>query len=249
MTNVAVHHLMHSANFDLRRYHQGIADAGWWEGVHTTLGRVISFGFSAASFGTSQAIQSTAVAALHATGQGIKVIAHAAPSAVINPFVTGRYRINTDVTESLRRKGGAASLAENIENSSPMVGVRKNLIEKQQALIQANNQLQTYLKEKKDEPVPVNKEEPAVAADLLKETKRAFYELFAAQKEFKTSTSAGKEKTWSKGWGMAVNAVGAAGVAAAIPAPIAALAIQGACIPLQWLAGRADEKTKHAYRC
>jgi hypothetical protein len=240
LTDLSVRYFMDAANFDVESYKKGIVSAGNWEGVHSTVGRAISFAFSAASFGTAEGIGSAAAsAALTAVRKTVGAIAHIAPSLVINPVVTANYRMKTDIKESLKRKGGSAALTENINQVRPMREIRLDLKKKIDALKAANNRLEKLEESSENNPP---------SSDLLKKVAQSYLDLYEVQREVKVSTGSGKEKTWSKGWGMGVNALGSIGLAVSIAQPIAGLSIQAVCIPLQWFAGRADENTRHQYR-
>lgn len=78
----------------------------------------------------------------------------------------------------------------------------------------------------------------------------AFDTCWSAQEGYKTRMGASKALTWSKGYGMGVNAIAASATAVGVAVPAAfpaALAVQALCVPLQWGAGYLDLHSSQAY--
>jgi hypothetical protein len=240
LTDVAVQLLMESLNFDRALYEEGIRRAGRWEGVHSTLGRGITLAVGGVAFGVGEAATHGLLQVSDHLLKGIRITAHQVPSAIVNPVVTGMTRIRTDVKEGIKRSGGMPNLTHRAQDAPFMTHIRQRCTAAAAQLNAANEALQAAVDAN---PVEIG---PA----LLKEVQDAFDVGCAVQAEYKRRMAAGKAQTWSKGYGMGVNALaGAAQTLVVVAPPLApiGLAIQGACVPLQWAAGYLDEHTKHRY--
>jgi hypothetical protein len=231
LTNCAVHRLIRSLKFDIDAYDEGIRSAGCLEGVHSVLGRIVTLAFASATFGVTEAVDLAAQAE-----NAAKTFGHVLPTAIINPQITGRFRIVTDIWERTKRKGGSSVLAPNIQKARWMsinYGELKKLKEQLDPLL---SDIKTHV----DAGNPVPEDSFKRLQDLIKAGNEE-------AKRYKETANWNKTNTWSKGYGGVVNFMGATGVVTSIGMPAVGLPILAASIPAQWFAGMADEKNKHEY--
>lgn len=239
LTNVAQHHLVTALNIDIDRFKKGLHEAGKYEGLHSVAGRVTTAAAAAASLGLSE-IPGTGHA-LKAAQKAVKVLAHQLPANIVNPMLTGKLRTLTDVKEAFKRVGGQPVVAPQIEGSPDM----KAIVKKSWKLRHELRDAVTRLTAEAGSPEAVRQARGKVVDAFL-----SLHDV--VDREYRRRIGLNRTQTYSKGWGMAVNAVGAAGavVSATVPVvgQIAGPAILGATIPLQWGAGYLDEtRTKHWY--
>ena len=239
LTNVAQHHLVTALNIDIDRFKKGLHEAGKYEGLHSVAGRVTTAAAAAASLGLSQ-IPGTGHA-LKAAQKAVKVLAHQLPSNIVNPMLTGKLRTLTDVKEAFKRVGGQPVVAPQIEGSPDM-----------KAIVRESRDLRHKLRDAVAELTDAA-ESPEAVRQARGKVVDAFLSLHdVADRKYRRRIGLNRTQTYSKGWGMAVNAVGAAGAVVSATVPVVGQvvgpAILGATIPLQWGAGYLDEtRTKHWY--
>ena len=248
LTDVATHHLRGALNFDETAYRDGVRRMARWEGVHSTVGRGITFGASACVLGIAPLVTTVARGAARV----LKFAAHQLPTAIVNPIVTGILRTRTDVCKS-SANGGVAQLAPNIEAAPPLAQVRAELVATTaglRALLDQSGWRQRAAERSRGATPfgPVESVTPGI--DYRTAVADAALATFDAQAGYKARLACAKAQTWSKGYGMAVNAIAtgaqACGIAFA-PAIPASLALQALCVPLQWGAGYFDMHTAQAY--
>ena len=239
LTDVAQHHLVTALNIDIDRFKKGLHEAGKYEGLHSVAGRVTTAVAAAASLGMSE-IPGTGHA-LKAAQKAAKVLAHQLPSNIINPMLTGKLRTLTDVKEAFKRVGGQPVVAPQIDNSPDMGAIVRTSRLRRHELRDAVAKLTAAVESREG----VEQAQGQVVDKFL-----SLHDL--VDREYRRRIGLNRTQTYSKGWGMAVNGVGAAGavVTATVPVvgQIVGPAILGATIPLQWGAGYLDEtRTKHWY--
>jgi hypothetical protein len=239
LTDLAQHHLLTAFNIDVGLYEQGIRDAAKYEGLHSVAGRVVSTVAAGVSAGIS-AIPG-AEHSLTAAQKAIKILAHELPPNVVNPALTGGLRSITDVKEAFKRVGGQPVVAPKIEGSPDMGKIVDSLKEQRRKLTSAIADFRAAAQAE-------DGAQPAVGPLV-----DAFFALHdTADRQYRRRIGLNRTQTYSKGWGMAVNGVAAAGavVTATVPVAgqIAGPTILAATIPLQWGAGYLDERrNKHRY--
>lgn len=240
LTNVAQQHLITALDIKVGLFKKGLRKAGKYEGLHSVAGRVTTVAAAAASLGISE-IPGTGHA-LKAAQKAAKVLAHQLPSNIINPMLTGKLRTFTDVKEAFKRVGGQPVVAPQIDNSPDMGAIVRTSRLRRHELRDAVAGLMAAA----DSPEVVRQQARGQVVD-------AFLALHdVVDRQYRRRIGLNRTQTYSKGWGMAVNGVGAAGavVTATVPVvgQIVGPAILGATIPLQALAGYFDEtRTKHWY--
>jgi hypothetical protein len=236
LTDLAQHHLVGALNIDLDQFKQGLHRAGLYEGLHSVAGRVASTTAAAASAGVSHIPNVS-----HALESSAKVLAHQLPPNVINPLLTGTLRSVTDVKQTFKRVGGQPVVAPNIEKSPDMRAIVSAIKVKREQLRVAVERLQQAGAQASSDPQ---------ALGLMVDAFLSLHDV--ANGQYRRRIGLNRTQTYSKGWGMAVNAVAAVGtvVTAAVPGvgQIAGPTILATCIPLQWGAGYLDERrVKHWY--
>lgn len=242
LTDVAQHHLVTALNIDIDRFKKGLHEAGKYEGLHSVAGRVTTAAAAAASLGLS-AVPGTGHV-LKAARKAVKVLAHQLPANVVNPLLTGKLRTLTDVKEAFKRVGGQPVVAPQIEGSPDMGAIVRTSRQRRHALRDAVAGLHERV---------AAAGSPEALAQARGQVVDAFLALHdVVDRKYRQRIGLNRTQTYSKGWGMAVNAVGAVGavVTATVPAvgQFVGPAILGATIPLQWAAGYLDEtRTKHWY--
>jgi len=239
LTNVAQHHLVTALNIDIERFKKGLHEAGKYEGLHSVAGRVTTAAAAAVSLGMSE-VPGTGQA-LKAAQKAFKVLAHQLPANVVNPMLTGKLRTLTDVKEAFKRVGGQPVVAPQIEKSPHM----KAIVRESRRLRHELRDAVARLTAAADSPEEIQQARGQVVDAFL-----SLHDM--VDKQYRRRIGLNRTQTYSKGWGMAVNGVGAAGalVTATVPVvgQIVGPAILGATIPLQWGAGYLDEtRTKHWY--
>lgn len=240
LTDLAQHHLLAAFNIDVPLYREGIRQAAKYEGLHSVAGRVVSTLAAGASAGLS-ALPGTEHA-LKAAQKAVKVLAHELPPNIVNPALTGGLRSVTDVKEAFKRVGGQPVVSPQIEGSPDMGKIVVSLKAKRRALTSAIERFRTAAQTEAG---------AHAATGALVDAFLALHE--TADREYRRRIGLNRTQTYSKGWGMAVNGVAAAGavVTATVPVAgqIAGPAILAATIPLQWGAGYLDERrNKHRSR-
>lgn len=244
LTDVAKHHLVAALNFDQAAYARGVRKMAVWEGVHSTAARGITFAASSVAFGVAPVLAAAGNALAAGFAKALRIASHHVPTALVNPVVTGFLRCDTDVRKS-SNNGGSSRLAKNIDGAPSLRKIRTELAAQESAL-------QALLRDRR---TPGN---VTYAADGTMVLRPAFrdalcagaMQTFGALDACKTRYGAVKAQTWSKGYGMGVNAVAGAAQVAGIAFPPAipvSLGIQGLCIPLQLGAGYLDLHTGQAY--
>jgi len=244
LTDVAKHHLVTALNFDQNAYEKGVRHMAVWEGVHSTVGRGVTFAGSSIAFGVAPVVAAIGTATAGAVAKAMKLLGHQLPTAVINPIVTGFLRSSTDVRKS-GRNGGISKVAKNIENVASLRDIRT-------AIRLQNQALQKLLRERH---APANVEQLENGRTVLRQVYlqkicAGFLKTYAAQEAYKERMGSAKAHTWSKGYGMGVNAIATSAQAAGLVFPPAipiSLGIQGLCIPLQFGAGYLDLHTAQRY--
>ena len=239
LTDLAQHHLLAALNIDVAQYKQGIHNAALYEGLHSVAGRLTSVAAAAASAGLS-AVPGTEHA-LKAAQKAVKVLSHELPPNIVNPALTGTLRSITDVKESFKRVGGQPVVAPQIERSPDMGTIVRSLKEQRREL---TGVIARFRQAAQSE---------AGAHEAVGPLTDAFLKLHdTADRQYRRRIGLNRTQTYSKGWGMAVNGVAAAGavVTATVPVAgqIAGPTILAATVPLQWGAGYLDERrNKHRY--
>ena len=239
LTDLAQHHLLAAFNIDVPLFQQGIRQAAKYEGLHSVAGRVVSTVAAGASAGLS-ALPGTEHP-LKVAQKAVKVLAHELPPNIINPALTGGLRSVTDVKEAFKRVGGQPVVSPKIEGSLDMGQIVGSLKAKRRELTGAIERFRTAAQTEAGAQQATG---PLVDAFLaLHET---------ADHQYRRRIGLNRTQTYSKGWGMAVNGVAAAGavVTATVPVAgqIAGPVILASTIPLQWGAGYLDERrNKHRY--
>lgn len=239
LTDLAQHHLLAALNIDVAQYEQGIHNAALYEGLHSVAGRLTSVAAAAASAGLS-AVPGTEHA-LKAAQKAIKVLSHELPPNIVNPALTGTLRSITDVKESFKRVGGQPVVAPQIEQSPDMRTIVRSLKEQRRELTDVIARFRQAAQSE------------AGAHEAVGPLTDAFLRLHdTADRKYRRRIGLNRTQTYSKGWGMAVNGVAAAGavVTATVPVAgqIAGPTILAATVPLQWGAGYLDERrNKHRY--
>jgi hypothetical protein len=252
LTDVATHHLRAALDFDEAAYRDGVRRMARWEGVHSTVGRGITFGASACVFGIAPLVTTVAKGAARV----LKFAGHQVPTAIVNPIVTGILRSGTDVRKS-SDNGGIAKLARNIDAARPLAQVRAEIVATTaalRALLDQSGWRQRAASRGVDgsDSVGIGTAIGGIAtdADYRQAIADAALATCDAQAGYKTRLASSKAQTWSKGYGMGVNAIAtgaqACGIAFA-PAIPASLALQALCVPLQWGAGYLDMHTAQSY--
>ena len=239
LTDVAQHHLVAALNIDIDQFQEGLRKAGKWEGLHSVAGRVATAAAAAASLGVSE-IPGTGHA-LKAAQKAVKVLAHQLPANIVNPVLTGKLRTLTDVKEAFKRVGGQPVVAPQIDNSPDMGAIVRNSRQRRHELREAVAALTAAA----GSPQEVQQARGRVVDAFL-----ALHDV--VDRQYRRRIGLNRTQTYSKGWGMAVNGVGAAGAVITATVPVVGQfvgpAILGATIPLQWGAGYLDEtRTKHWY--
>ena len=239
LTDLAQHHLLSALNIDVALYERGIRKASPYEGLHSVAGRLTSVVAAGASAGISM-IPGTEHA-LKAAQKAVKIVAHELPPNIVNPALTGTLRSITDVKEAFKRVGGQPVVAPQIEGSPDMGEIVRSLRDRRRTLTDAIAQFR----------------ERAQADDGAHQAVGPLADAFlalhdTADRQYRRRIGLNRTQTYSKGWGMAVNGVAAAGavVTAAVPVAgqIAGPVILAATVPLQWGAGYLDERrNKHRY--
>jgi hypothetical protein len=239
LTDLAEHHLLTAFNIDVGLYKQGIREAAKYEGLHSVAGRVVSTVAAGVSAGIS-AIPG-AEHSLTVAQKAIKILAHELPPNVVNPALTGGLRSITDVKEAFKRVGGQPVVSPKIEGSPDMGKIVDSLKDQRRKLTSAIADFRAAAQAE-------DGAQPAVGPLV-----DAFFALHdTADRQYRRRIGLNRTQTYSKGWGMAVNGVAAAGavVTATVPVAgqIAGPTILAATIPLQWGAGYLDERrNKHRY--
>lgn len=239
LTDLAQHHLLASLNIDVALYKQGIHKAGLYEGLHSVAGRLTSVAAAGISGGLS--LVPGTEHALKAAQKAAKVLAHELPPNIVNPALTGTLRSITDVKESFKRVGGQPVVAPQIERSPDMGAIVRSLKDQRRELATAVAQFRQAAQ---------SDEGAQAAVGPLTDAFLALHD--TADRQYRRRIGLNRTQTYSKGWGMAVNGVAAAGavVTATVPVAgqIAGPAILAATVPLQWGAGYLDERrNKHRY--
>ncbi len=245
LTDVATHHLRKALNFDQALFAQGVKKMAKWEGVHSSAGRGITFGAAIFGFSIFPVVHRVGTAATDVLAKIIKICGHHLPTAIVNPLVTGNMRVYTDIRKSCDN-GGISKLTKNIEQARQLSRITKNINDKKRALkeilLDSGNE-KNFLKKCADGSVVLTEKYRSALCDH-------FLAAYAAQKEYKDRITLAKSQTWSKGYGMGVNALATSVQAAGLAFPVAipaSLAVQALCIPLQWAAGYLDLHTAQAY--
>jgi hypothetical protein len=233
LTDLAQHHLLSALNIDVALYEQGVRQAALYEGLHSVAGRVVSAVAAGVTAGMSELPGIS-----RAVAKGIGILAHEAPPNVVNPALTGGLRSITDVKEAFKRVGGLPVVASQIERSPDMGTILESARRKRQVLDEATSH---FLRAHERDPE---------ALDRLVEAFLALHDV--ADRQYRRRIGLNRTQTYSKGWGMAVNGVAAAGAVVSATVPVvghvAGLAILAATVPLQWGAGYLDERrNKHRY--
>jgi hypothetical protein len=239
LTDVAQHHLVTALKIDSGLFKKGLRKAGKYEGLHSVAGRVTTAAAAAASLGLSE-IPGTGHA-LKAAQQAVKVLAHQLPANMINPMLTGKLRTLTDVKEAFKRVGGQPVVAPQIDNSRDMGAIVRMSRLRRRELRDAVAALTAAA----DSPQGLQQARGNVVDAFL-----ALHDV--VDREYRRRIGLNRTQTYSKGWGMAVNGVGAAGAVVTATVPVVGQimgpAILAATIPLQLGAGYLDEtRTKHWY--
>ena len=239
LTDLAEHHLLDALNIDVALYKQGIHKAALYEGLHSVAGRVTSVAAAGISVGLS--LVPGTEHALKAAQKAAKVLAHELPPNIVNPALTGTLRSITDVKESFKRVGGQPVVVPQIERSPDMGTIVASLKKRRHELTAAIGQFRQVAQSGADMQEAVG---PLTDAFL------ALHDV--ADRQYRRRIGLNRTQTYSKGWGMAVNGIAAAGavVTATVPVggQIAGPTILAATVPLQWGAGYLDERrNKHRY--
>jgi len=239
LTDLAQHHLLAALSIDIPLYKEGIHNAALYEGLHSVAGRLTSVAAAALSAGIS--LVPGTEHALKAAQKAAKVIAHELPPNIVNPALTGTLRSITDVKESFKRVGGQPVVAPQIEKSPDMGIIVRSLKDQRRELTTAIAQFRQAT-----QSGPVTQ----AAVGPLTDAFLALHD--TADRQYRRRIGLNRTQTYSKGWGMAVNGVAAAGavVTATVPVAgqIAGPMILAATVPLQWGAGYLDERrNKHRY--
>lgn len=242
LTDVAQHHLVTALNIDIDRFKKGLHEAGKYEGLHSVAGRVSTAAAAAASLGLS-AVPGTGHA-LKAARKAVKVMAHQLPANIVNPLLTGKLRTLTDVKEAFKRIGGQPVVAPQIDGSPDMGTIVRTSRQRRHALRDAVAALVAQVAAAGPQEAVAQARGQVVDAFLALQD--------VVDREYRRRVGLNRTQTYSKGWGMAVNGVGAAGAVVTATVPVVGQfvgpAILGATIPLQWAAGYLDEtRTKHWY--
>lgn len=239
LTDLAQYHLLNALNIDIELYKQGIHKAGLYEGLHSVAGRVTTVTASGLTAGVSM-IPGTDHA-LKAAQKAVRILAHELPANIVNPALTGRLRSITDVKEAFKRVGGQPVVAPQIERSPDMGAIVRSLRTQRRELTHATIQFrEAALTE-------------AGGGEAMGPMVDAFLALHdTADRQYRRRIGLNRTQTYSKGWGMAVNGVAAAGAVVTSTVPvvgqIAGPAILAATVPMQWGAGYLDERrNKHRY--
>nr|WP_259422226.1 hypothetical protein [Ralstonia pseudosolanacearum] len=240
LTDLAQHHLLAALNIDVKQYRKGIHKAGLYEGLHSVAGRVVSAAATGISMGVSElpGVKHATSAVVKGIKKSVKILSHELPPNVINPALTGTLRSITDVKEAFKRVGGLPVVAPQIDKSDDMGRILQAAKEKRGQLDEAIRHFRH-----------AHRSDPQALGRLVD----AFLALHnIADRQYRRRIGLNRTQTYSKGWGMAVNGLAAAGavITATVPVvgQIAGPAIVGATIPLQWGAGYLDERrSKHRY--
>ncbi|MEF9386099.1 hypothetical protein V4890_10785 [Ralstonia solanacearum species complex bacterium KE056] len=240
LTDLAQHHLLAALNIDVEQYRKGIHKAGLYEGLHSVAGRVVSAAATGISMGVSElpGVKHATSAVVKGIKKSVKILSHELPPNVINPALTGTLRTITDVKEAFKRVGGLPVVATQIDKSDDMGRIVQAAKEKRGQLDEAIRHFRH-----------AHRSDPQALGRLVD----AFLALHnVADRQYRRRIGLNRTQTYSKGWGMAVNGLTAAGavITATVPVAgqIAGPAIIGATIPLQWGAGYLDERrSKHRY--
>ena len=239
LTDLAQHHLLAALSIDVELYRQGIRNAAKYEGLHSVPSRVVSTVAACASAGISALPGSEH--ALSVGGKVVKVLAHELPPNVINPLLASGLRSAMDVKQTFKRVGGQPVVMQQIATSPDIGKIVRSLKTQRRELTGAIAQFRAAAQTE------------AGAQQAVGQLVDAFLALHqTAERQYKRRIGLNRTQTYSKGWGMAVNGVAAAGAVVTVTVPvagqIAGLAILAATIPLQWGAGYLDERrNKHRY--